>query len=205
MPQPISSTLDRIHAAARDEFLAKGYQAASLRNIVKTAGVTTGAFYGYYDSKEALFAALVDESYRHVLETYRTAVFGFEALRPEEQVMQMGQVGKTCMQELLVYMDARRPVFRLILQSAEGTPYAGLIDELVAMEVAATERYCEVLRSLGSAVPQIDPRLEHMLVTGMMNAYCEVILHDMPLADAQRYVEELGNFYTAGWLKIMGQ
>ena len=205
MPQPISSTLDRIHAAARDEFLAKGYQAASLRNIVKTAGVTTGAFYGYYDSKEALFAALVDEPYRHVLETYRTADFGFEALRPEEQVTQMGQVGKNCMQELLVYMDARRPVFRLILQSAEGTPYAGLIDELVAMEVAATERYCEVLRSLGSAVPQIDPRLEHMLVTGMMNAYCGVILHDMPLADAQRYVEELGNFYTAGWLKIMGQ
>ncbi len=205
MPQPISSTLDRIHAAARDEFLAKGYQAASLRNIVKTAGVTTGAFYGYYDSKEALFAALVDEPYRHVLETYRTADFGFEALRPEEQVTQMGQVGKNCMQELLVYMDARRPVFRLILQGAEGTPYAGLIDELVAMEVAATERYCEVLRSLGSAVPQIDPRLEHMLVTGMMNAYCEVILHDMPLADAQRYVEELGDFYTAGWLKIMGQ
>lgn len=205
MPQPIGSTLDRIHAAARDEFLAKGYQAASLRNIVKTAGVTTGAFCGYYDSKEALFAALVDEPYRHVLETYRTAVFGFEALRPEEQVTQMGQVGKTCMQELLVYMDARRPVFRLILQGAEGTPYAGLIDELVAMEVAATERYCEVLRSLGSAVPQIDPRLEHMLVTGMMNAYCEVILHDMPLADAQRYVEELGDFYTAGWLKIMGQ
>ena len=101
MPQPISSTLDRIHAAARDEFLVKGYQAASLRNIVKTAGVTTGAFYGYYDSKEALFAALVDEPYRHVLETYRTAVFGFEALRPEEQVTQMGQVGKTCMQELL--------------------------------------------------------------------------------------------------------
>ena len=190
MPQPISSTLDRIHAAARDEFLAKGYQAASLRNIGKTAGVTTGAFY---------------EPYRHVLETYRTAVFGFEALRPEEQVTQMGQVGKTCMQELLVYMDARRPVFRLILQGAEGTPYAGLIDELVAMEVAATKRYCEVLRSLGSAVPQIDPRLEHMLVTGMMNAYCEVILHDMPLADAQRYVEELGDFYTAGWLKIMGQ
>ena len=71
-----------------------------------------------------------------MLETYRTAVFGFEALRPEEQVTQMGQVGKTCMQELLVYMDARRPVFRLILQGAEGTPYAGLIDEL------ATARSC---------------------------------------------------------------
>ncbi len=200
-----SSTLERIHAAALAEFLEKGYQAASLRNIVKTAGVTTGALYGYYDSKEALFAALVDEPYRHVLDTYRAAVFGFEALRPEEQEMQMGKVGKDCMQEMLVYMDARRPAFHLILERAEGTPYASLIDQMVTIEVTATERYCGVLRSMGKSVPDIDRRLEHMLVTGMMNAYCEIIIHDMPLADAQRYLEELSDFYTAGWLKIMGQ
>lgn len=48
MEQTSSSTLERIHLAAKAEFLEKGYQAASLRNIVKNAGVTTGAFYGYY-------------------------------------------------------------------------------------------------------------------------------------------------------------
>ena len=58
MTECSSSTLERIHTAALAEFLEKGYQAASLRGIVKTAGVTTGALYGYYDSKEALFAAL---------------------------------------------------------------------------------------------------------------------------------------------------
>ncbi len=205
MTEQSGSTLERIHAAAREEFLQKGYQGASLRNIVKTAGVTTGAFYGYYASKEALFAALVDEPYRHVLDTYRTAVLGFEALRPNEQVAQMGEVGKSCMCELLIYMDARRPEFHLILECADGTPYASLIDELVALEVAATERYCMVLRTLGKEVPPIDRRLEHMLVTGMMNAYCETILHDMTLEDARRYVDELGEFYTAGWLRIMGQ
>ena len=35
------------------EFLDKGFQGASLRQIVKNAGVTTGAFYGYFSSKEA--------------------------------------------------------------------------------------------------------------------------------------------------------
>ena len=77
------STLERIHAAATAEFLEKGYQGASLRNIVKTAGVTTGALYGYYDSKEALFAGLVDEPYRHVRYSYRGAVFWFVGLLPE--------------------------------------------------------------------------------------------------------------------------
>lgn len=205
MAEHNNSTLERIHAAARAEFLEKGYRSASLRNIVKTAGVTTGALYGYYGSKEALFAALVDEPYRYVLDTYRAALFQFESLDPLEQISSMGDVGKSCMRELLGYMDKRRPQFHLILECAEGTPYAGLIDEMVALEVTATERYCGVLRSMGKEVPDIDRRLEHMLVTGMMNAYCEIIIHDMPFEDAQRYMEELGDFYTAGWLKIMGQ
>ena len=45
------TTLEKIHTAARTEFLQKGYQGASLRNIVKMAGVTTCALYGYSDSK----------------------------------------------------------------------------------------------------------------------------------------------------------
>ena len=47
-------TLENIHRAAKAEFLEKGYKDASLRNIVKSVGMTTGAFYGYYKSKEEL-------------------------------------------------------------------------------------------------------------------------------------------------------
>ena len=47
--QPLT-TLERIHQAARQEFLAKGFQRASLRKIVQSVGMTTGAFYGYYRS-----------------------------------------------------------------------------------------------------------------------------------------------------------
>lgn len=39
-----SATQQKILEAAKQEFLEKGFQGASLRNIVKTAGVTTGAF-----------------------------------------------------------------------------------------------------------------------------------------------------------------
>ena len=61
MSETEKTTLERILSAAMREFLEKGYQSASLRNIVKTAGVTTGAFYGYFKSKEELFGALVGE------------------------------------------------------------------------------------------------------------------------------------------------
>ncbi|MDE6602502.1 MAG: TetR/AcrR family transcriptional regulator, partial [Lachnospiraceae bacterium] len=63
MGEAEQTTLNLILSAAMEEFLEKGFKSASLRNIVKTAGVTTGAFYGYYDSKEDLFEALVSEQY----------------------------------------------------------------------------------------------------------------------------------------------
>ena len=57
MPGVDLNTLQNILDAGKKEFLEKGFRAASLRNIVREAGVTTGAFYGYFKSKEGLFRA----------------------------------------------------------------------------------------------------------------------------------------------------
>ena len=54
MEETTATTLEKIQEAAMDEFLDKGFLGASLRQIVKNAGVTTGAFYGYFSSKEAV-------------------------------------------------------------------------------------------------------------------------------------------------------
>lgn len=48
MSENEKTTLNLIQRAARQEFLEKGFRSASLRNIARAAGVTTGALYGYY-------------------------------------------------------------------------------------------------------------------------------------------------------------
>ena len=68
MNENIHSTREKILEAGKKEFLEKGFRDASLRTIVKEAGVTTGAFYGYYKSKEDLFDALVTEPYEKMME-----------------------------------------------------------------------------------------------------------------------------------------
>ena len=198
-------TRGQILEAAKAEFLAKGFQHASLRGIVRAAGVTTGALYGYYDSKEALFDAMVRECYEHVMGEFRGALMAFAELPIEQQPENMGAVSRRCMREMLLYMHEHRDEFHLLLCSAEGTRYASMLEEAVDLEIAATHRYYRVLEQLGSPAPAIDERLEHILVTGMMNAYFEIIVHDMPLESAFRYLDELSDFYTAGWTKIMGQ
>ena len=199
------TTQEKILCAAKAEFLEKGFQTASLRAIVKAAGVTTGALYGYYSSKEALFDALVAESYTHLLSAFRNVLDDFNRLPIEQQPERMSAVSQTCMEELLLYMFNHREAFHLLLLCSEGTRYSSMKEELVQLEVNATHRYYLVLEKLGTPAPQIDPRLEHILVTGMINAYFEMIIHDMPLVDAKQYLRELHSFYSAGWLKIMGQ
>ena len=87
---------------------------------------------------------------------------------------------------------------KLILVCSEGTKFAGLIDEMVEIEVEGTHAYQEVLRKLGRPSPHIDPSLEHILITGMFHTFFELIIHEMPLKDAENYVREMRAFYTAG-------
>ena len=44
---------------ARQVFLAQGFDAASMGEIARAAGVSKGTLYVYFESKEELFAALV--------------------------------------------------------------------------------------------------------------------------------------------------
>lgn len=200
-----TTTLQKIHQVAVQEFLEKGYQGASLRKIVKEAGVTTGAFYGYYKSKEELFEALVGVQYTTFMDCYRGAQAAFVQLPPERQPEKMGQISGNCMHKMLLYAYENLDAFHLLLSCAEGTRFAGMIDEMVEIEVKATHDYQAVLTQLGRPSPMLDERLEHVLVTGMFNAFFELILHEMPLERAERYLAALHEFYTAGWLKIMGQ
>jgi len=59
MQVPKEEVRERILAAARTEFSAKGFKKASMRTIAARARVTPGNIYAYFPGKENLFAAIV--------------------------------------------------------------------------------------------------------------------------------------------------
>lgn len=198
-------TLERIHQVAKEEFLKKGFRSASLRNIVKLAGMTTGAFYGYYKSKAELFEALVAEHYDYLLTRFIKAQRQFAMMPHKQQPDVVGDFSGACMFDMLHYAYQHLDECKLILCCSEGTRFSGLIDEMVEIEIEGTHAYQEVLKELGRPSPHIDETLKHILITGMFHTFFELIIHEMPLPDAENYVKEMRAFYTAGWMKIMGQ
>ncbi|MCM1335489.1 MAG: TetR/AcrR family transcriptional regulator [Bacteroides sp.] len=205
MSEAEQTTLEKIHVAARREFSEKGFRAASLRNIVKAAGVTTGAFYGYFSSKEALFASIVEPHAAAVMGSFMTAQTDFAKLPLEEQPAHLGKESSECLNWVIDYMYEHYEDFKILVCCSEGTPYENFINSMVEVEVESTLRYIEVLRELGNDVPEIDRSLCHMITSGMFEGAFEVIRHDMPKERAVNFVNKLFEFHTAGWLKIMGQ
>ena len=57
---------ENIICSARREFLDHGYAEASLRVIAEKAGLTKGAIYSYFESKDALFCELVAPALRFI-------------------------------------------------------------------------------------------------------------------------------------------
>jgi AcrR family transcriptional regulator len=205
MAEQSLTTLEYIHLEAKREFSEKGYRSASLRNILKSVGLTTGAFYGYYKSKEELFEALVGKHYDYLINRFKEAQKEFANLPHEQQPKVMSDISGMCMFDMLHYAYQNLEECKLLLCCSEGTRFANFIDEMVEIEMNGTQAYKNVLAKLGHPSPPIDPALEHILITGMFHTFFELIIHEMPLADAENYVEQMRAFYTAGWMKIMGQ
>ena len=204
MEERSTATLEKIQQAALAEFLDKGFLGASLRQIVKNAGVTTGAFYGYFSSKEALFAALVEPHAAALMGRFMEAQSSFAELPEARQPEHLGVESADYIHWMVDYVCAHPEPVKLLLCRAEGTSYEHFVHNMVEVEVEYTLQYMEVLRHLGKDIPTLDKSLCHIIASGMMGGIFEIVVHDMPREQALRDVDQLRDFYTAGWLKLMG-
>lgn len=101
---------DAILATARDVFVARGYHATRVSDLVAAAGVSHGAFYRYFENKEALARVLTARAVASVGETMAaipdSSAGGHEpaALRRWLRTYHAAQSGQTAM--LRVWADA---------------------------------------------------------------------------------------------------
>jgi len=119
--------------SAHQAFLEKGFEKASLRQIVKGAGTTIGNFYNYFDSKEMLFEAIVLTDYELLLHLIRSHEgkgddLGLDFLWHEPNPAIWRKVLGKAIVEMLPEFD--RGIV-LIFNASEGTRFEGVKQMLV--------------------------------------------------------------------------
>lgn len=205
MEKQESGTLEKIQQIAIAEFLDKGFRGASLRQIVRNAGVTTGAFYGYFSCKEALFASIVEPHAKALMNRFVDAQLSFSALPSSEKPQHVGVESGEYIDWMVEYVYEHKDPVKLLFSCAEGTSYDNFIHNMVEIEEEATLNYLDILRQMGKDIPTLDKSLCHIIASTMFDSIFEIVSHDIPYDEAKRNIKLLRDFYSAGWQRLMGQ
>lgn len=197
------NTLQKIMSEGKKEFLEKGFKDASLRNIVKRAGVTTGAFYGYYPDKKAFFEALVLPAVDGLRGMFMSAQQEFDQLSKETKMENVYDYSSDEIKKFVAYIYDYYDEFKLLISCAEGTAFSDFVHDLVEIEVEYTLRFVESTGNdvLGSG--RVTPELLHIISSAFFSAVFEVVKHDMSREAADNYIDSLKQFFTAGWQRIL--
>ena len=159
----------------KEEFLKKGYAKASLREICKAAGVTTGAFYFSFENKEALLSAILDQviaDYEHMCS---------ELARREEEDPATAEDND-----------------RQIMEKASGSRYEGFRKQIdLQMQAAFTSYFSKFM---GSAP---DAELIRILVAMRLQGYMELIKGDYTVEERVRLAKEIGIHADAGTIALI--
>ena len=87
--------------------------------ILHPAGLTTGAFYKYYPTKEMLFDALVDLYVNHIYEIYDGILVEFEKLSALDQTNNMSACAVDGMDQMVDYIYDHYDHFRLLFKCGD--------------------------------------------------------------------------------------
>jgi AcrR family transcriptional regulator len=154
-----AKTLRKILDAARLEFGERGFSDSSIVTITSRAGVALGTFYTYFDSKEAVFQALVRDMSGQVRDYVAPALSSASGVIDGE---------RRALQSFLEFVRTHRDVYRIVDESefVEPASYREHY-ETTASRIAARLRG-------GRDKSEIDPSLSdsdiEVLAWGLMGA-----------------------------------
>ena len=176
--------------SGKEEFLAYGFEKASLRKICKNAGVTTGAFYSYFNKKEDLFSGLVDPMLQDFYKMYDTVV------TRELNDLDCGESSEI---EAILFLSTRKDVFKLLFDCAAGTKYEGFKEKFLNTVLAHTfQTFFD-----SYAKKNVNPALVRVIAKMKFEEYMELIYGDYSMDQMKQIVAQVAVFTQAGFAKLI--
>ena len=189
---------EKILTAARAEFLENGYKNASLRKIAAQAGVTVGAIYTRYATKDALFCALVQPLLDRVAQGFAVIREGYYSDMPTPEHMASAMALESAAILHLLFDDYDAAV--LLLCRSGGSSLEGFFDRLVEEKIRETQAF---FTAMGR--PHPDEHLMALLIGGQYHMYVQIIRDGCDLAEARKLMDAAMMYHTGGWMALLGK
>ena len=183
-------TLRKILDAARREFGERGFSDSSIVGITQRAGVALGTFYTYFDSKEAVFQALVRDMSGQVREQVGPVLgMASDALDGERRALET----------FLDFVRSHRDIYRIIDEAEFVDPAAYREHYETTASRIATRRIAA--RGKGQIATDFTDDDLQVLAWGMMgaNVFLGLRYFVWDNGDASRTAEAMSRVWRKGF------
>lgn len=197
------ATIKRILQSAGVEFKKYGFEQASVRTIAKNAGVTPGAIYKHFESKEDIFRAIVNPTLEHLYKRNRELTN--QAIKEIKLNGLEGFEKKSgnSNEELLGFIYQNASVFNLLFNCSQGTEFESIRNDLVNLEVQGAKKLIAVLKEKGIAVNELKDDELHILYTMVCTPLFEIITHQYTYNESLNFIDMMEAAMNFGWERII--
>lgn len=191
---------DKITAAARSEFLEKGFAGASLRRIAENAGVTVGAIQIRYRSKDALFQSLLQPFLDDIAATFQSVRADYYSGAAGDMLSQL----KVSMQHEsaailhLIFTHYEEAV--LLLYRSAGSALAPYYDALVKSKIEESAAFFRAAGYTG-----VDETLLALLISAQFDSYRRIVAECPDRQTAEMYMSSLMTYHYGGWAALFDE
>lgn len=202
MPYDFNQTHELILKSAMKNFSEVGFRNASIRNICKDAGVTNGAFYAHFDSKDDLFSSLVSEKLRVFNDTYQEQSSIY--VESTEDILHIFEMSYSSIETLIHYVYSESEVFKLILECSGGTSYENFVNNLIDEESKNMLLFLENNKRFMKKPENISERLIKIGSAMVINYIIDAFLNGASEEDNIRESKLVSDFCIAGYRELLG-
>ncbi|MBP1991219.1 TetR/AcrR family transcriptional regulator [Paenibacillus eucommiae] len=190
--------------AALSEFKREGYLTASMRQIAKSAGITSGNVYRYFKNKEELFDAIVGpvhEQYAAYMQEISQEIEHSRTRDAPEILSYFRKVEGTIVELFKSYSSE----LMILLNRSDGSKYEKVKPELVDLAFSILDKVIVIKKSGQARQLQEGITLARMLAATIVEGIC-LILRDNEEGDTlKRLIDQYMHVYSEGIAALLGQ
>ena len=204
MAESSGETKNKLLESAKNEFLEKGFISASLRKIAANAGVTTGAMYRHFKDKDSFFCALVNDAIETTKKVIMLADSNNHADLTFSRMHTHIDSEKKSTERFLDYMYEHFDAFTLLLTKSAGSTHEHFQEDICELYTENCKRTFDLMYDKKIASKRVSQMTIHFMASTVINAFCDIILHNVPKSDAIEYIADIMEFTRSGMYVLLG-
>lgn len=200
-----SGTKQRILEESARLFLSQGFNETSIRQIGAAAGVTSGALYKHFASKEEILEVLVNpvlEGFtQYCKASYQQLVASLEDPQKKPDVLASICTTKES-SWMIAYFSQNIDLWRFVIFKSQGTKYSNFLERYIAWESDATTRCIEAANGCSLAELPISHDEIRAFVRGYVTIFLAALEEGFPAQYRDRHLTNLAEMYRPLWQKL---